>query len=120
MVDIVLRYGLYSANLTFVPMRPTIGLVTQSSCFPEAFSPMLAKMLILPAADESTFMAAYNSFWKKKGEAPKCQMTPRLPVNPWVLWREVHAWGGPEVVHDRKVRTGWVRHGVMLQLWEGL
>jgi hypothetical protein len=28
------------------------------------------------------------------------------PVDAWVFWREVWAWGGPEEVHKNKVRGG--------------
>jgi hypothetical protein len=75
------------------------SMLTQGDDPPVAIS----EILCLSVADEGTFMTAYKSFWKKRGEIPKCQMTPRLPVNPWVLWREVHAWGGSDVVHERKV-----------------
>lgn len=31
-----------------------------------------------------------------------------LPLSPWRLWQEVHAWGGPELAAQYKVMCGCV------------
>jgi hypothetical protein len=53
------------------------------------------------------------------GEPPRCQIMASLPVDPWRLWREVHAWGGPAAVAEGKVRRrrrpSLPRHGPRLR-----
>jgi hypothetical protein len=69
---------------------------------------MMPSAAVPPGKEE--FEAALHSLWRSLlGPAypermPACQLMAGQQVGAWQLWREVWAWGGPDVVSRNKVR----------------
>lgn len=65
------------------------------------------------AAGQEEFTPALNGLWSNllgsgyPDRMPQCLLMPGYLVEPWYLWREVWAWGGPEAITENKVEP-WV------------
>jgi hypothetical protein len=70
-----------------------------------------AAFLIEYSSGKEEFEAALHSLWRSllgpgyPERLPACQPMAGQQVEPWALWREVWAWGGPDVISRNKVRV---------------